>query len=207
MTKSAWQRLPAQALDLFELQLRARELDLFRRYLDELATWSVRVNLLASSSEEKIIERHLLDSLAGVRFLRGSQDVADFGAGAGFPGIPLAVAVAGVRVHLIESRRKRCSFLRHVVRTLRLENVRVWEQRGEEWTPDEAIDSAIGRGLRADVLAALSRRVLAPRGRLLVMRKQEVPEAWLDGFAEFTRLGYRLPGGERHEVAVFERVS
>jgi hypothetical protein len=40
-----------------------------------------------------------------------------------------------------------------------------------------------------------------------VMRKQEVPEAWLDGFAEFTRLGYRLPGGERHEVAVFERVS
>ena len=207
MTKSAWQRLPAQALDLFQLQLRVRELDLFQRYLDELASWSARVNLLAACSEQEVIERHLLDSLAGIRFLHGRQGVADFGAGAGFPGIPIAVVVAGTRIHLIESRRKRCSFLRHVVRTLRLENVRVWEQRGEEWTPDGAIDAAIGRGLRADVLAALSRRILTPRGRLLVMRKQEAREAWLDGFTESTRLEYRLPGGEGHEVAVFDRIS
>ena len=207
MTKSTWRHLPAQALDLFELQLRARELDLFQRYLGELAAWSARVNLLAACSEKEVIERHLLDSLAGVRFLRGSQGVADFGAGAGFPGIPIAVVAAGTRIHLIESRRKRCSFLRHVVRTLRLDNVRVWEQRGEEWAPDEAIDVAIGRGLRADVLAVLSRRILTPRGRLLVMRKQEAREVRLDGFAESTRLGYRLPGGEKHEIAAFDRTS
>jgi 16S rRNA (guanine527-N7)-methyltransferase len=197
--------LPAHALDLFGLQLRRRELELFRRYLAELASWSARVNLLAACSEQEMIERHLLDSLAATRCLRGGEAVADFGAGAGFPGIPIAIVEPRIRIHLIESRRKRCSFLRHVVRTLRIANVRVWEERGENWAPEEPIGVTIGRGLRPEVLAALSRRVLAPEGKLLIMRKQGPRGTSLAGFAESECLSYRLPGGERHELGVFER--
>jgi len=207
MSGSAWHRLPAHALDLFGLRLRPHELDLFRRYLSELASWSSRVNLLGACSEEEVIEHHLLDSLAAVRFLRGGEGVANFGAGAGFPGIPIAIVAPGSRVHLVESRRKRCSFLRHVVRTIRIENVRIWEQRGEGWAPDESIEVAIGRGLRADVLAALSRRVLMPGGKLLVMRKQGSRGFSLEGFVESASFRYRLPGGETHEVGVFDRID
>lgn len=204
MTNGGWELLPLRARDLFGVRLGARELDLLRRYVDRLASWSYRMNLMSAADRDHVVDRHVLDSLSLVGFLEGVRRVADFGAGAGFPGIPVAVVLSGTEVHLVEARRKRCTFLRHVARMLALQNVQVWEGRGERWTPNRPLEAVVGRGIRTDQLAALARRVLAPGGKLLVMRKRGGPESEVVGFTETETLGYRLPGGEDHEVAVYD---
>jgi 16S rRNA (guanine527-N7)-methyltransferase len=163
------------------------------------------MNLLSKSDVHRIVDRHLLDSLSPVAFLGRCARVADFGAGAGFPGVPVAILAPEIQVHLVEARRKRCTFLRHVARTLGLSNVQVWEQRGEDWAPDRSLDATIGRALRPDLLAELSRRVLAPGGKLLIMGKRKTRRQLIDGFVELAKLDYRLPGGEEHEVVLYTR--
>src|SRR5262249_7736598 len=154
------------------IELSGEHLTKLEAYLDLVEEWSARMNLVGKASREELVERHLLDSLAPTVLVAESRIAADFGSGAGFPAVPLAVVRSDLQVHLIESRRKRTSFLRQVLRTLPLPNAVVAEPRGEEWQPPRAIDLVMGRALAAATLATLADRVLADDGRLIVMRKQ-----------------------------------
>jgi len=188
------------------VELRSDELAKLEGYLDLVTAWSERMNLVGSSSSEDLVDRHLLDSFAPATLLGPSKSLVDYGSGSGFPGVPLAVLFPSLVVHLVESRRKRCSFLRHAVRTLSLENVTVWESRGEDWrAPEAGIQVATGRALAADDLARMAARALPPGARLIVMRKQDAARN-LEGFTEIETRRYRLPHGERHEVAAYERL-
>src|SRR4030095_207250 len=72
----------------------------------------------------------------------------DVGSGAGFPGLPLAIARKDLDLTLVEPRERRCAFLRHVIRVLDLENVNVLQERIEEvggQTFDVATTRAVGR--------------------------------------------------------------
>lgn len=204
---SAWQRLPGLARELFDVELEAATLAQLERFVNLVAAWSSRMNLTAARTPDEIVFRHLLDSLAPLRLLGGARVIADFGSGAGFPAIPLALASPQRSFHLIESRRKRCSFLRYVVRRLAIDNARVWEGRGESWAPAEAVDATLGRALRIETLRGLSQRVLPIGGRMIAMRKQESPRDTVLGFREAAALSYRLPHGQTHQAVLFERVS
>jgi 16S rRNA (guanine527-N7)-methyltransferase len=205
MTEGAWKLLPARALDMFGLRLSPGSVDLFRRYADELNSWAARMNLMSTSDLRRVVDRHILDSLSVVAPLKHCAEVVDFGAGAGFPGIPVAVVAPEMRMHLVESRRKRCTFLRHVARILGLANVRVWQERGEVWDPGRSMDAAVGRGLRTDLLVELSRRILAPAGQLLIMKKRKSSRPFVDAFTHSGSIEYSLPCGEEHEVAIYTR--
>jgi 16S rRNA (guanine527-N7)-methyltransferase len=124
-----------RARELFGIELGLGEGERFDRYLDLLGAWSKGMNLIAARTRGEIVERHLLDSMAPLRFVRGAATVADFGSGAGFPAVPLAILAPTTRFFLVESRQKRATFLRHVARSLDLANVQIHEGRGEEWTP------------------------------------------------------------------------
>jgi 16S rRNA (guanine527-N7)-methyltransferase len=163
------------------------------------------MNLVAVRSRSELIDRHLLDSLAVAKVVRAVRGVADFGSGAGFPAIPLAVVSPGIRFDLVESRGKRSTFLRHVVRTLELSDTRVWQDRAESWKPVSAIDFVVGRALDREVLAAFARRVLEPGGRLAIMRKAAKDVPPIDEFTPLDRFSYELPGALRHEIVVFGR--
>jgi 16S rRNA (guanine527-N7)-methyltransferase len=207
MAQVAWNHLPDRARELFGIELNRVEREQLGQYVDLVWVWSKRANLISVCSRDEIVDRHVLDSIALFSFVREAAVVADFGSGAGFPGVPLAVLAPTTRFHLVESRRKRATFLRHVSRTLGLSNVEVYEGRGEEWTPDGPIDLTIGRAIRTDLLAELSLRVLASNGCLLVMRKRADRELRVGGFRYVDRVSYDLPGGERHEVVVLRRAS
>jgi len=86
----------------------------------ELARWGDRMNLVGSTDPAAVL-RHVEDSLAAVRHLPQSASVVDLGSGAGFPGVPIAIARRDLHVTLVEIREKRIAFLRHVVRTLELD--------------------------------------------------------------------------------------
>jgi len=114
-----------EQLGLGESHLR-RALEVF---LDELERWNPQFGFVHASGKDLVV-RHVLDSLAGVSFFRTLElhEVGDLGSGAGFPGIPLAIALPLVRFTLIEPSRKRAAFLRSVQSILQLKNLRVWEK-------------------------------------------------------------------------------
>lgn len=181
-------------------------------YLALLARWNRTYNLTAVRAPRDMVARHLLDSLAmhaavAPLAARGGS-LADLGTGPGLPGIPLAIALPGLRVALVESNGKKARFLREAVRTLGLSNARVVEAR------IEAVDEAGSFGaITARALATLPRilelggHLLAPGGSLLAM-KGVVP---VDEIAALPA-GWRVerieplsvPGleGDRHLVVV-----
>lgn len=104
-----------------------------RLYVEELQRWNRKINLVAKkTSTLQIVEIHFLDSLALLPHLKESDcTLLDVGTGAGFPGLVCGTAQRGLSVTLVEPRQKRVSFLRHIVRTLALDNIEVIGERIE----------------------------------------------------------------------------
>jgi 16S rRNA (guanine527-N7)-methyltransferase len=150
---------------------------LILRQLAELARWNRAINLVSREEDETgWIERHVLDSLVPLAIgLVGEGDCAmlDLGAGAGFPGIPLAANRPGLILSMAEGDARKCAFLRHLLRTLPLAGARVLQGRFQD-LPDGG-----GEGNRYDLVvtraaaapgsaAAAAMPFLRPGGRLLV---------------------------------------
>jgi 16S rRNA (guanine527-N7)-methyltransferase len=115
---------PAEAA-AFQAALQANDAQMadMRGFLALLTEWNARMNLVGPSALGEFWTRHALDS-AQLRVLApGAREWADLGAGAGFPGIVLAILAKGephAHVHLVESMAKRCRFLQAVVDALSL---------------------------------------------------------------------------------------
>lgn len=141
------------------------------RLCAELREWNKRFNLTAITDPADMVTKHLLDSLAVQRLLCGSR-IADVGTGAGFPGLPLAVANPERRFTLIEATGKKARFVRHAVELLGLANVEVVHARAEAWRPAAPFDCVIARALGslanfirvAGQLCARESRLLAMKG-------------------------------------------
>ena len=104
-------------------------------YYEELKRWSRKINLIAKeSTDEQIIENHFLDSLTLLPQLadRSRVHLLDVGTGAGFPGLICKAARPEITLTLVEPRLKRVSFLRHIARTLQLDDVSVLACRIED---------------------------------------------------------------------------
>ena len=103
----------------------------FEDYLSLLLRWSARVNLTAIRDEEGILRRHFVESIACARALPAEiRTLLDFGSGAGFPGLPIALCRPEIAVTLAESQGKKAAFLREAVRVLGL-NAKVHSARAE----------------------------------------------------------------------------
>lgn len=100
-------------------------------YMDELKKWNSQINLTAEKEATDILNRHFYESLQYGQALTVEGEAIDIGSGAGFPGIPLKILFPGLKITLVESQRKRASFLRAVVRRLELEETEVLHERAE----------------------------------------------------------------------------
>lgn len=177
-------------------------------FLVELASWNRAYNLTAVHRPDEMVDRHLLDSLSLIPYLQGER-IADAGSGAGLPGIPLAIARPRQQFVLVDSRRKRILFMRHVARTLNLANVEVIHARVEDYRAGRAgFDTVTARAFaRLDRLLALCAHLCVPGGRILAMKGRD-PEVELRGVdSGFKVLGVHtleVPGlrGERHLVII-----
>lgn len=91
----------------------------FDAYLSLITRWNARINLTAIRSEEGILSRHFFESIACARVLpAGIATMLDFGSGAGFPGIPIALCRPEIAVTLAESQGKKAAFLHEAIRAL-----------------------------------------------------------------------------------------
>ena len=135
-------------------------------YLDLLCKWNAHTNLSAIRDPAEMVERHFGESLFVARHLPPAQTLLDLGSGAGFPGLPIAMALPGLRVTLAESQNKKASFLREVVRQLGL-SVEVWDRRAEVMPAERLFDVVTLRAVD-DPLAARAHALtrLSPHGIL-----------------------------------------
>lgn len=107
-------------------------------YIDILGRWNAHINLTAVRDEDEIITRHFGESFFAARHLFPRRSAlagvtaADLGSGAGFPGIPIKLWAPEISMTLIESNHKKATFLREVVRALRLTDIDIQNARAED---------------------------------------------------------------------------
>jgi 16S rRNA (guanine527-N7)-methyltransferase len=126
--------LAQQARQTTGIRLSPGQLTSLEQYEKILMEWNARMNLTAIQDPATIRTKHFLDSLTCLTVMRDTplERVIDIGTGAGFPGIPLKIALPAMRLTLVESVGKKVEFCRHVVQQLKLEGVEIIQARAEE---------------------------------------------------------------------------
>ena len=181
-----------------------------RRLLDYVALiekWNRVHNLTAIREAEKMVSHHLLDSLAVARHLHARR-LLDVGSGAGLPGIPLALAVPGMHVTLLDSNHKKAAFLKQALIELKLSNAAVCAERVESWQTEDKFDAIISRAFsEMGEFVRVTRHLLAPGGRFAAMKGLH-PYEEIDKLPEGCRVEQVLPlavpglEGARHLVLI-----
>jgi 16S rRNA (guanine527-N7)-methyltransferase len=136
-------------------------------YLDLLVKWNMRTNLSAIRDPRQMVTRHFGESLFAATHLPLGETLLDLGSGAGFPGLPIALARPELAVTLAESQNKKASFLREVVRVLDVA-VEVWSERAEEIPAVRRFNLITLRAVDTPAAALkTARKLLAPGGSIL----------------------------------------
>jgi len=147
--------------------LGSRTQNLLESYVELLRSKAVPIGAVASGDRDRLWERHIKDCLRAAEVVASEdREAIDLGSGAGLPGVVVAVARPGLRVRLVEAKRRRVAFLELVVDRLGLANVIVVPGRAE--AVDEPADLCFARAF-ADRTAswAAAERLLKPGGRLV----------------------------------------
>lgn len=202
------------------VELGPEQLQAFQIYSRDLRTANEQFNLTAITDPEEIALKHFLDSLSLTPLLRSAHTLIDIGSGAGFPGIPLKIALPQLSVTLLEATGKKVAFLEQIISTLNLHDIRAIQSRAEDLGRDpkhrELYDVAVARAVAE--LAVLSEYALpfVRVGGIFIAQKSKAVEAET-GRAEhaFATLGgrlreiisVRLPELEARHLVVIEKIS
>jgi 16S rRNA (guanine527-N7)-methyltransferase len=126
------------------LRIDDRQARLFETHASELLTWNRKTNLTAVTDPTEMAVKHFVDSIAAAPLIPEGATLLDIGSGGGFPGIPLKIAKPSISCLLVDASRKKVSFLQHVVRTLKLENISARHVRAEELANDPKFRETFG---------------------------------------------------------------
>ena len=152
----------------------------FGNYLSLYLHWNARLNLSSIRDDESIIARHFVESISFARALpQGISTLLDFGSGAGFPGLPIAICCPQIAVTLAESQNKKAAFLQEAVRVL---GIRATVHAGRAEALRAAFDCVVLRAVdRMPRAVAAAGRLVRPEGYLALMtttyRLDELKEA------------------------------
>jgi 16S rRNA (guanine527-N7)-methyltransferase len=215
------EQLLARELALLDIHLPGDTLGVLLRFLSELRRWNRRFNLTAITAPEEAIEKHLVDSLTLMPLLRGDEAVLDIGSGAGLPGIPLKIAIPGLKVRSVDAVGKKIDFQRHIIRLLKLEGIEARQGRIEalEGMSEFSGGSDVVVSRAFSSLSAFARQALpflAGGGRIVAMKGPGGEEELELAGPELKRLGLccletrriRLPAsGVKRILIVLQRVQ
>ena len=162
------------------IELSNEQLAQFDVYKNELLQWNTKTNLISENSSQDIITHHFLDSLTALQFIpKPNAMVIDVGCGAGFPGLPLKIAMPDLELYLLEANRKKVSFLKNVIRLLNLSSTHVLHDRVENIMKKVLhkgkFDILISRATyKLSELLPLCEFFLVPEGQLIALKGPNV---------------------------------
>jgi len=155
-----------EALSAFKVSVTDDQAAQIREYVLFLLKWNRSISLTTVTEPGEIVRRHFGESMFGASLLPVENcRLADFGTGAGFPGLALKITVPSLDVVLVDSNKKKCAFLAEVVRSLGLSGVEIISERFEQIRPEDLLvdvvtSRAVGefKGLLRWCAAGLNRR-------------------------------------------------
>ena len=137
-------------LKISDIVLNEKQIENLIKYLDLLIETNKVMNLTAIREEESILEKHFIDSLLLTKIIREDEkNIIDIGTGAGFPGLVLSIVYPDKNLLLVDSVKKKISFINTVIEKIGLKNVKTSTERAEELIKDnrEKFDVALCRGV------------------------------------------------------------
>ncbi len=210
MTKSTESRKLAEGLDALGQPLAPDRKEKLLLLLDELERWNRKFNLTAIRKRRDMLVLHIFDSLVARPLLSG-QRILDIGTGAGFPGLPLAIAEPEREFVLLDSNNKKIQFVEHAVRSLALGNVTAVKARAEDFAPGERFDTVIARAVaELATLATIAGHHVGEDGVFLAL-KGRYPDTELGALTDdwgYTVQALSVPGleeGSRHAVIMTQK--
>lgn len=155
-----WERWFKEALSHFNLNINEEKFEKYKNYLELIIFYNQKFNLTGEKTKEDIAIKQFVDSLIPIVYEKENKDIfeksIDIGTGAGIPGIPIKLYFEDIELYLIESNKKRCSFLDELINILGLKNTILLSGRGEELIKKDELKNT----LREKFSSVFSRWVL-----------------------------------------------
>ena len=128
-----WQNIIYEGAENLGVRIDWLEIEKFSIHAIELSKWNQKINLTAITDPMEVAVKHFLDAIAPIPDIPPNGSLLDIGSGGGFPGIPLKICLPSVSVTMIDASRKKVNFLKHMIRTLELENIYAFHIRAEDF--------------------------------------------------------------------------
>lgn len=187
---SSGQQMLDEGIAQLRLGLNAGQHSQLFKYGQLIQKWNRVYNLTAIRNNRELITHHLLDSLAvlpeisfALQATLGPR-ILDVGAGAGLPGLVLAIAQPSWHVTLIDTVQKKAAFMQQAIASLGLKNAQAVHGRIEEHQPEEKYDLICSRAFSSiDNFIALSQHALAEDGQFAALKGRveadsDIPAGW-----------------------------
>ena len=164
------------------IELNSKQLEKLYMYKELLIEWNEKINLTAITDDEEIIDKHIIDSLYIVKYIKENQKVIDVGTGAGLPGIIVAIYFESkIDITLFDALNKRIIFLQEVIDKLELKNVFAIHGRAEETSKQiefrEFYDVVVSRAVaRLNILMEITVPFVRVGGLCLYMKAEKTEE-------------------------------
>lgn len=197
--------ISAAVIEDSPIELSGAQWDQLARFRDLLLGWNERVNLTAITDPADVERLLFLDALRMVPAIRVSVDrsyaerpsLIDIGTGAGFPGLPIAIAIPEIDVTLLDATAKKINFIREVISDLGLTNAFPLHGRSEDISHVSAhrdrYDFATARAVAAlPTLAELAMPLIHRGGRAFFPKSAEIEVELEEGARAATMLGARI---------------
>lgn len=188
------------------IQLDDSQLQQFQTYFKVLVEWNEVMNLTAITDEEEVYLKHFYDSISAAFYYDFSKpmSICDVGAGAGFPSIPLKICFPQLKLTIVDSLKKRISFLNHLANALQLEDIALYHDRAETFGKKkevrESFDTVISRAVaRTSVLSELCMPLVKKNGFFIAMKGPNASDELKDG-----ETAIQVLGGEINRLEKFE---
>ena len=181
------------------------QLKKFYRYMDLLLEWNEKINLTAITETDEVILKHFIDSMTVFKYLVESKNIIDVGTGAGFPGIPIAIMNQNKNITLLDSLNKRINFLNEICNELKINNVKTYHGRAEEFGHNkqhrEKYDIAISRAVaNMTTLVEYLIPFIKVGGRCICMKGNDIEEELEQAKFAIKELGGKIEKVERFNL-------
>jgi 16S rRNA (guanine527-N7)-methyltransferase len=195
------ERLQAEGITLSE-----RQIEQFDIYFKTLVEWNEKINLTAITEESEVYLKHFYDSITASFYVDFTQElnICDVGAGAGFPSIPLKICFPQLKITIVDSLKKRITFLNHLAAALELTDVAFYHDRAELFGRNKQFrhhfDLVLARAVaKTSVLSELCLPLVKTGGQFIAMKG---PNAEVE--LKEAKNAIELLGGELDSIFTFD---